>query len=86
MGGERDCFCTSLLTHVCCADEQLLAVDRLSKRTPAEQNDDNEKADHDLEMLLQGERDGGDGSERDGLVLGRQGADLQELVLRIRLS
>jgi hypothetical protein len=37
-------------------------------------------------MLLQGERDGGDGSERDGLVLGRQGADLQELVLRIRLS
>jgi hypothetical protein len=37
-------------------------------------------------MLLQGERDGGDGSERDGLVLGRQGADLQELVLRIRLG
>ena len=70
----------------CCANRQLLAVDRLSKRTPAEQNDGNERADHDLEMLLQGERDGGDGGERDGLVLGRQGADLQELVLRIRLS
>jgi hypothetical protein len=41
--------------------------------------------DHDLEMLLQGERDG-EGVEREGLVLGRQGADLKELVLRIRLS
>jgi len=68
------------------ADRQLLAVDRLSKRTPAEQNEEKGTADHDLEMLLQGERDGGDGNERDGLVLGRQGADLQELVLRIRLS
>ena len=42
--------------------------------------------DQDLDMLLRGERDEGEGTERDGLVLGRQGADLQELVLRIRLS
>lgn len=64
---------------------QLLAVDRLSKRTTAEQVEE-EKVDQDLDMLLRGERDEGEGTERDGLVLGRQGADLQELVLRIRLS
>jgi len=73
-------------TNCSVADRQLLAVDRLSKRIPAEQAEEKGTADHDLDMLLQGERDGGDGSERDGLVLGRQGADLQELVLRIRLS
>lgn len=60
-------------------------MDRLSKRTPAEQNAESGTVDHDLEILLQGEREG-DGDEKDGLVLGRQGADLQELVLRIRLS
>ena len=64
------------------------AVERLSQRTTANQSSDDKvpEADHDLEMLLQGERDGGDGNEREGLVLGRQGADLQELVFRIRLS
>jgi hypothetical protein len=53
-------------------------------RTGSEKPDkEGQSADRDLEILLQGERDGEDG---DGLVLGRQGADLQELVLRIRLT
>jgi hypothetical protein len=68
----------------------LNAVERLSQRTPASHiqgtDDEATEDDQDLEMLLQGERDGVDGNEREGLVLGRQGADLQELVLRIRLS
>lgn len=80
--------CLSTLYLVWGTDEQLNAVERLSQRTPANQSSDDKvpEADHDLEMLLQGERDGGDGNEREGLVLGRQGADLQELVFRIRLS
>lgn len=53
-------------------------------RTGSEKPDkEGQSADRDLEILLQGERDGEDG---DGLVLGHQGADLQELVLRIRLT
>jgi hypothetical protein len=50
---------------------------------PEKPEKEGQVADRDLEILLQGERDDEGG---DGLVLGRQGADLQELVLRIRLT
>ena len=53
-------------------------------RTTSEKTTDQGKqvaTDRDLEMLLQGERD-----DMDEGRLTRQGADLQELVLRIRIQ
>lgn len=50
------------------------------KTTPTDQENQVE-TDRDLEMLLQGERDDAEEGR-----LTRQGADLQELVLRIRLQ
>lgn len=44
------------------------------------------ETDRDLELLLQGERNGDEDGVGGGLILGRQGADLQELVLRIRIQ
>ena len=67
-----------------CTDGQLHAVERLSMRTTSEKTTDQGKqmaTDRDLEMLLQGERD-----DMDEGRLTRQGADLQELVLRIRIQ
>lgn len=52
----------------------------------AEGGGDQAETNRDLELLLNGERDGSDEGGREGLVLGRQGADLQELVLRIRVQ
>lgn len=51
-----------------------------SEKTTTDQENQVE-TDRDLEMLLQGERD-----DTDEGRLTRQGADLQELVLRIRLQ
>lgn len=51
-----------------------------SEKTTTDQ-EDQIATDRDLEMLLQGERDDVDEGR-----LPRQGADLQELVLRIRLQ
>ena len=51
-----------------------------SEKAPTDEENQGE-TDRDLEMLLQGERDDAEEGR-----LTRQGADLQELVLRIRLQ
>lgn len=52
----------------------------------ADRGGEHADTDKDLELLLHGHPDGSDDEGPGGPVLGRQGADLQELVLRIRLQ
>lgn len=51
-------------------------------KAPTGTEDDQGDAGRDLELLLHGD----EAEDREGPVINRQGADLQELVLRIRLQ